>query len=104
MGDPIEAAAIGTSFAAGRSRTEAIYVSSLKANFGHLEGAAGIAGVIKTVLVLERGIIPPLAGLERINPDIDTDFLNIKVQSLKCVCCQALIYRLVPTSARAMAD
>ncbi|KAF2690330.1 putative polyketide synthase [Lentithecium fluviatile CBS 122367] len=78
VGDPLEAAAIGTSFSAGRSKAEAVYVSSLKANFGHLEGAAGIAGLIKTCLVLERGIIPPVAGLERVNPEIDVDFLNIK--------------------------
>jgi acyl transferase domain-containing protein len=84
VGDPLEAFAIGTSFAAGKPRAEGIYVGSLKANFGHLEGAAGIAGLIKTVLVLERGIIPPLAGFERVNPEIDVDFLNIKVGNKFC--------------------
>ena len=79
VGDPLEATAIGTSFSAGKSKAESIYVSSLKANFGHLEGAAGIAGLIKTCLILERGIIPPLYGLEKVNPEIDTEFLNIKV-------------------------
>ncbi|KAF2106034.1 hypothetical protein BDV96DRAFT_607692 [Lophiotrema nucula] len=78
VGDPLESAAIGASFGAGKLTEEGVYVSSLKANFGHLEGAAGIAGLIKTVLVLERGIIPPLARLEKINPDIDASFLNIK--------------------------
>lgn len=81
VGDPLEAMAIGTSFSAGRSKAEAVYVSSLKANFGHLEGAAGIAGLIKTVLILERGIIPPLACFEKVNPEIDLAFLNIKVMS-----------------------
>jgi 3-oxoacyl-(acyl-carrier-protein) synthase len=80
VGDPLEASAIGSSFAAGGSKAEAVYVSSLKANFGHLEGAAGIAGLIKTCLILESGIIPPLAGLEKVNPEIDIDFLNIKVR------------------------
>lgn len=84
IGDPLEATAVGTSFTAGRPEVEAVYVSSLKANFGHLEGAAGIASLIKSVLVLERGIIPPLSGLERVNPEIDVDFLNIKV-SIICI-------------------
>jgi acyl transferase domain-containing protein len=82
VGDPLEAAAIGYSFAAGKHQVNPVYVSSLKANFGHLEGAAGIAGLIKTVLVLERGIIPPLANFESVNADIDVDFLNIQVSPL----------------------
>jgi acyl transferase domain-containing protein len=44
-----------------------------------LEGASGIAGLIKTVLALEKAIIPPNTNFESVNPDIDTDFLNIKV-------------------------
>jgi acyl transferase domain-containing protein len=78
VGNLLEAAAIGTFFfSACKLKTDAPYVSSLKANFGHPEGAAGLAGLIKTVLVLEKGMILPLAGLETVNPDIDTDFLNI---------------------------
>ncbi|ORY17862.1 putative polyketide synthase [Clohesyomyces aquaticus] len=78
VGDPIEASAIGTALTAGSTEDAAVYVGSLKANIGHLEGAAGIAGLIKSVLILERGIIPPLAGFERVNEEIDQDFLNIK--------------------------
>lgn len=48
-----------------------------------LEGAAGIAGVIKAVLVLERGVIPPNTNFEKPNPKIDAEFLKIKV-CLKC--------------------
>jgi acyl transferase domain-containing protein len=51
----------------------------VKSNIGHLEGASGIAGVIKTVMVLETGIIPPNANFEETNPDIDAEFLKIKV-------------------------
>ncbi|KAF2736977.1 hypothetical protein EJ04DRAFT_595149 [Polyplosphaeria fusca] len=78
VGDPLEATAIGKSFGTAKSPAERVYVSSLKANFGHLEGAAGIAGLIKTVLMLERGVIPPLARLEKVNPNIDEEFLNIQ--------------------------
>lgn len=54
---------------------------ALKANVGHLEGGSGIAAVIKTIMILEKGIIPPNANLERVNPRIDADFLNLKVRS-----------------------
>lgn len=51
----------------------------MKGNIGHLEGGSGIAGLIKTVMVLEKGIIPPNANFEHVNPSIDAKFLNLKV-------------------------
>lgn len=54
---------------------------AVKANIGHLEGASGIAGVIKTILVLEKGIIPANANFEQMNPRIDSKSLNIQVRS-----------------------
>lgn len=51
----------------------------MKSNVGHLEGASGLAAVIKAVLILEHGIIPPSANFERSNPRIDGDRLHIKV-------------------------
>lgn len=59
VGDPIEAKAINSIFTKHRSPEDPIYIGTLKSNIGHLEGAAGIAGLLKPALVLERGIIPP---------------------------------------------
>lgn len=52
---------------------------AVKSNIGHLEGGSGLAGVIKAIMVLEKGIIPPNANFENLNPEIDAEFLNIKV-------------------------
>ncbi|KAI8633359.1 putative polyketide synthase [Xylariaceae sp. FL1651] len=71
IGDPCEARAIGSSFEDVRSSSDPIFVGAVKSNIGHLEGASGLAGVIKTVLVLEKGIIPPNSNFERLNPKID---------------------------------
>ncbi|KAL4947728.1 hypothetical protein BDW69DRAFT_189927 [Aspergillus filifer] len=78
IGDPTEARAIGDVFRKYRSLEEPLFVGAVKSNIGHLEGGSGIAGVIKTVLILERGVILPNAGLETINPQIDTEGLCIK--------------------------
>jgi acyl transferase domain-containing protein len=51
----------------------------VKSNIGHLEGGSGIVGLIKTILVLEKGFIPPNANFEKANPRIDTAALNIAV-------------------------
>jgi acyl transferase domain-containing protein len=51
---------------------------AIKANLGHQEGASGIAGVIKAILCLERGIIPPIAGLQNLNPNIDHEFFSLQ--------------------------
>jgi acyl transferase domain-containing protein len=58
-----------------------IFRGAVKSNIGHLEGASGLAGLIKTVLILERGIIPPNANFRRQNMAIDAEFLKIKASS-----------------------
>ncbi|KAK6353814.1 hypothetical protein TWF730_008238 [Orbilia blumenaviensis] len=78
IGDPIESHAIGTAFRASRSSEDPLYIGSVKSNTGHMEAASGIAGVIKTVLILERGVIPPIADLIQLNPAIDDTFYRLK--------------------------
>ncbi|KAL2871600.1 type I polyketide synthase [Aspergillus lucknowensis] len=77
VGDPIEASAIGAVFGRHRSPDEPLYVGAVKSNVGHLEGASGVAGVIKTVLALERGIVPPNTNFEKLNPRIDAPMLGL---------------------------
>ena len=77
VGDPIEASAIGEVFAPYRSPEEPLFVGALKSNVGHLEGAAGVAGLIKGVLTLESGVIPPNIWFEKRNPKI-LDEWNLK--------------------------
>lgn len=76
-GDPIETRAIGAVF--GPSRQEPLYVGSVKSNIGHLEGASGLAGIIKTTLALEHAKIPPNMLFKVPNPEIQFDEWKIKV-------------------------
>ena len=71
LGDPIEVAALSSSF--GQTSDDAGWcgIGSIKSNIGHLGQAAGVAGLIKAVLAVERGVIPPTLHFEQPNPKID---------------------------------
>ncbi|GME32277.1 Lovastatin diketide synthase LovF 2 [Neofusicoccum parvum] len=75
-GDPLEANAIIKTI--GVDRKSDLYVGSVKTNIGHLEGAAGVAGIIKAALVVERGLIPQNLWFEKLNPQIDLP-ANVKI-------------------------
>ncbi|TQV93399.1 Beta-ketoacyl synthase [Cordyceps javanica] len=77
-GDWRELKAIAETLGASRASDNPLFVGSVKPNIGHLEGAAGVAGLIKAVLMLERERIPPHINFETPNPDID--FTKWKVQ------------------------
>ena len=77
-GDPVEAAALGSVFA--DTRNDPLRVGSVKTNIGHLEGAAGIVGLLKVVLSLSHGQLPPSLNYERPNPAIDMDGLRLAPQ------------------------
>lgn len=68
VGDPIECTAIGNVFSSGRNPETPLYIGSVKSNIGHCEGASGLASVMKVILSLERGIIPPTVGVQTLNP------------------------------------
>lgn len=87
VGDPIEANAIGAAFQKHRSQGDPLYIGAVKSNIGHLEGCSGLAGLIKTVLVLERGQIPPIAGFSYLNEKIDATKWNLRVSTYThCLC------------------
>ncbi len=71
LGDPIEVAALTRAFRAKTERKRFCAIGSVKTNVGHLEAAAGIAGLLKTVLALRHGTIPPSLHFETPNPEID---------------------------------
>lgn len=79
LGDPIEARALGAVMARGREMDRPLAVGSVKTNIGHLEAAAGVAGLIKTVLAVQRGEIPPHLHLNEPNPLIPWDELPLRV-------------------------
>jgi acyl transferase domain-containing protein len=81
VGDPTEGNAIGTAFREYRSEQDPLYMGAVKANIGHLEGCSGLAGIIKATLVLEKGIIPPIAGFEHLNKRIDAKSMHLHVSS-----------------------
>ncbi|GFF43418.1 lovastatin nonaketide synthase [Aspergillus udagawae] len=78
-GDPLEASAIGATFGASRSKDNPIPIGSIKTNIGHMEGASGLAGLIKSVYALEKGIIPPNLWFEKPNPRIPMTDWNITI-------------------------
>ncbi|MBI2838245.1 MAG: type I polyketide synthase [Acidobacteria bacterium] len=73
LGDPIEVRALGAVMGQGRPVDKPLLLGSVKTNIGHLEAAAGIAGVMKVVLALRNQEIPPHLHLKQINPDISLE-------------------------------
>jgi acyl transferase domain-containing protein len=79
VGDPIEANALGTELANGRPAETPCVIGSVKTNIGHLEAAAGVAGLIKATLCLRHRAIPPHLHLQTPNPNIPFDELRLHV-------------------------
>ena len=77
VGDPIEAHALAEALCA--DRTTPLPIGSVKTNLGHMETAAGVAGLVKALLVLERGQIPPSLHFKTPSPHIDFEGLKLRV-------------------------
>lgn len=73
LGDPIEVRALGAVLSVPRGAENPLYLTSVKANIGHLESAAGIAGLIKLALALQHRTIPPHRPVPQLNPHIHLD-------------------------------
>jgi acyl transferase domain-containing protein/acyl carrier protein len=71
LGDPIEIGALSRVFRAGTTKQKFCAIGSVKSNIGHLDAAAGIAGLIKTALSLENRMLPASLNFETPNPEID---------------------------------
>lgn len=78
IGDPIEAEAISAAFQ--KRKEDPIYVGTVKPNIGHLESASGVASLIKAILILEKGLIPPNINFECPNESIPMEDWHIKVR------------------------
>jgi acyl transferase domain-containing protein len=77
LGDPIELSALQNTVA--RNRSDTCYVGSVKSNIGHLESAAGVAGLIKSTIALNQGLIPPNLHFQQPNRHIDFTAYPIRV-------------------------
>ena len=83
LGDAIEAHAVGSVYGKGREAERPLLMGTVKSNIGHLEAAAGVAGLIKTVLAMKQGIIPKHLNFEDPNPQIEWASMPVRITAEK---------------------
>ena len=81
LGDPIEVQALAAVLGEGRPKDRPLIIGSVKTNFGHLEWAAGVAGLIKVVLALQHEEIPPHLHVKTLNPFVDWNDIPVVVST-----------------------
>ncbi|HWE62333.1 MAG TPA: beta-ketoacyl synthase N-terminal-like domain-containing protein, partial [Chloroflexota bacterium] len=84
LGDPIEIEALKAAFGGSREPGASCAIGSVKTNMGHLEATAGVAGLIKAVLALTHGIVPPHLHFKRLNPRIALDGTPFFIPTRAC--------------------
>ena len=87
IGDPIEVSALTKAFSAHTDKKQFCALGSVKSNIGHVDAAAGVAGLIKTALALKHKQIPPTLHFKKPNPEIDFEnspfYINTELQEWK---------------------
>lgn len=78
-GDSTETRAIGETIGKSRPADQPLWLGSVKSNIGHLEGGSGLAALIKSIYVLEQGLIPPQIWLDKVNPRILLQQWNLAI-------------------------
>lgn len=78
-GDPVEVSALAAVYGAGRPDDARCRIGSVKPNIGHLEGGAGVLGLIKAVLALHHEAVPPTAGIGELTPAVDWSASGLRV-------------------------
>ena len=81
VGDPIEVQALASAYGKGRAADDPLLIGSVKTNIGHLEPAAGVAGLIKVILAMQYGVIPKHLNFRTPNPQMDWERLPLQVTS-----------------------
>ena len=79
VGDPIEANVMANFFGQNRNCNDKCFISSVKANIGHLEATSGVASVIKTVCSMNEGVVAPQIGMNKLNPKMEIDGLGVQI-------------------------
>lgn len=79
VGDPIEVRAVASAMNDTRLEDKPLIIGAVKPNIGHSEAASGIFAVMKAALMVEAGLIPGVAGLQKVNPQIPEEEWNVKV-------------------------
>ncbi len=93
LGDPIEVRALGAALSPGRPADAPLLIGSVKTNMGHLESAAGVAGVIKVVLSLLHGQIPPHLHFKQPSSHIDWQRYPVQVRAEGCTWARSAVPR-----------